>query len=676
MSQLPETERPLVDRQAVDDDAAIRRLMQFSLSADFLRRLIERSHRAFFVFSPDGKQTHYVSPAFEQIWGRPRSLLYESPAAWHDTLHPEDRERITELASKNFHNPLEAHPPLEYRITLPDGGVKWIWGYLFSCEDGDGRTLICGISEDVTEAKVAAVSREAAKFALEETVRARTTELLDLNERLQREIAQRIETENSLRKQRDYLNQLIHAQDLERKFISYDIHDGAIQNVIAARMHLEAGLRNAELNDARREIVEAHRLLENVLQESRRIIAGIRPPTLDDLGVGAAVEEQVLENERQGLLVELFDRTAGRRWSPSIEMTIYRVIQESLSNVRRHGQTDRARVEVAMRDDDIAVTVTDWGQGFKPADVAEREFGLRGIRDRVAAVGGTVTISSEIGRGTVVSAVIPSLDPEQAAAAQRARAEQALLMSRTRMQAVLDRPPAVVFIKDRDGRYEFINRRWEELFHVDRNTFIGLRDTDVFPPDVVAQLRANDIAVLESGEAKTIEEAVPSNDGEVRDYVSVKFPLPGEDGRGPSLCGIATDITERKREVREMRETQNRFFSFMDHMPMLAWIKDAAGKYVYANNRMLAAQGKTLEQVLGKTDFDIFPAHVAEQLRAHDCQVLQGGDRLEFRESAPAGEGPEVVWKSFKFPVDAGDGSRLVGGIAYDATQTDDDFAI
>ena len=652
-------------------DAALERLRGLSIGADFLRRAIEQSNRAFFVFAPDGTETFYVSPSFETIWERPRSFLYENPARWMETLHPDDRDSVLAQATAYRLAADKPHAPLEYRIVLPGGGTRWIWGYLFIVGDPQGeRTLLCGISEDVTQRKLAAEAERADKEKLEAMVQLRTAELTELNSVLHQEIAQRKETELSLRRQQEFLKQLLYAQDLERKFISYDIHDGAIQNVIAARMHLESGLRNVAItHPGAAEIHEAHRLLESTLAETRRIISGIRPPTLDDLGVAAALEELAVDNARQGLLVDLRNTTGRVRWSPILEMTIYRVVQESLSNVRRHGETTEARVELALIDQEIHVCITDFGRGFDAAQVAEREFGLRGIRERIAAVGGRCTITSEPGKGTIVSVVVPTLDPEEMAKAAGERAERALRISRTRMEALLEYTPAVVFIKDDVGRYEFVNRRYSDLFHIDPAKFIGSTDLDLFPTEIAEALRQTDASVLARGEAVTIEESVPS-DGAMREYVSVKFPIPGVDGSKPSLCGIATDITERKHELLELRESRNRFCSFMDYLPMLAWIKDEHGRYVYGNRCLLEVQGLSPDALLGKTDFDIFAADIAAKLRDHDQEVLRTNSPHFFSEEAPACGGPSVRWESIKFPVCGGDGAKLVGGIAFDVTRS------
>lgn len=129
---------------------------------------------------------------------------------------------------------------------------------------------------------------------------------------------------------------------------------------------------------------------------------------------------------------------------------------------------------------------------------------------------------------------------------RRKQVEQELRESRELLQAVLDNSPAVVYIKDREGRYLLINQRFELLFQVARRSIIGLKDSEIFPRDLAEAFRENDLRVFESGKSLEIEEKAPHEDG-IHTYVSVKFPLFDREGTVYALCGISTDITLRHR---------------------------------------------------------------------------------------------------------------------------------
>lgn len=146
--------------------------------------------------------------------------------------------------------------------------------------------------------------------------------------------------------------------------------------------------------------------------------------------------------------------------------------------------------------------------------------------------------------------------------AGRAQADDARRVSEHRLQAILDNTTAVIFMKNRNGAYLMVNRRFEELFGVNRGQVVGLTDHQLFPAEYADALRANDLDVLNRGKAIEFEERVPltgkagsdgtaPGDGELT-YLSLKFPL-GGDGKEPdALCGISTDITDRIQVAREL----------------------------------------------------------------------------------------------------------------------------
>lgn len=115
-----------------------------------------------------------------------------------------------------------------------------------------------------------------------------------------------------------------------------------------------------------------------------------------------------------------------------------------------------------------------------------------------------------------------------------------------RLLQVIDNSSAVIYMRDSDGRYLLVNRRYEELFGVKRQEIVGMTDFDLFPPEVAADFRANDLKALASGAAIQAEEAAPHEDGP-HTYITVKYPLTDAAGRAYAICGISTDITDLKR---------------------------------------------------------------------------------------------------------------------------------
>jgi PAS domain S-box-containing protein len=132
-----------------------------------------------------------------------------------------------------------------------------------------------------------------------------------------------------------------------------------------------------------------------------------------------------------------------------------------------------------------------------------------------------------------------------ALATARKRAELDCTRSEQLLQAIVDNSATVIFLKDLQGRYLLVNRRFEELFHVSKTDVLGRTNYDIFPKATADRFRENDRTVLAAGKPLAMEENVPHDDG-IHSYLSIKFPLAGPDGLTTGICGIATDITERK----------------------------------------------------------------------------------------------------------------------------------
>jgi PAS domain S-box-containing protein len=129
---------------------------------------------------------------------------------------------------------------------------------------------------------------------------------------------------------------------------------------------------------------------------------------------------------------------------------------------------------------------------------------------------------------------------------QRREEEEAHRSTEARLQAILDNTTAVVYLKDTQGRYLLANRQFESLFRIPCDKIIQHTDAELFPPEIAAQFRANDERVLAARAALEFEETAPQPDG-LHTYISIKFPLWDAAGMPCAVCGISTDITERKR---------------------------------------------------------------------------------------------------------------------------------
>jgi two-component system, NarL family, sensor histidine kinase UhpB len=200
----------------------------------------------------------------------------------------------------------------------------------------------------------------------------------------------------------------LRAAEEERKRIARELHDETAQLLAAllirVRVVRQAGdpaAVDALLEDMRREIGTA-------LEGIRRFARGLRPPALDELGLVAAVGEHVRSiAELGGIEVTLeADEIARGELAPEAELALYRIVQESLSNVLRHAQARTAAVRVRRQDGVLVVTVDDDGRGFDP-ERAVAGLGLFGMNERAGYLGGRVQVDSAPRRGTRVRAEVP-----------------------------------------------------------------------------------------------------------------------------------------------------------------------------------------------------------------------------------------------------------------------------
>lgn len=213
-----------------------------------------------------------------------------------------------------------------------------------------------------------------------------------------------------LEEQQDAMRQLLQSSDRDRELIACDIHDGVIQDMTAALMHLEAAGKAIQSGKpgATDQLKRVVNLLRGGINEARRLIDGVRAPDLDQVGLVGAI--QILVDriaKSKGIDVQFEHRVKPERLLPETETTIYRIIQECLNNIWRHSKSPQARVELIQTERVIRITVRDWGVGFEPEHVDASRFGLAGVRQRARLLNGFVQIRSVRGKGCTVRVTLP-----------------------------------------------------------------------------------------------------------------------------------------------------------------------------------------------------------------------------------------------------------------------------
>lgn len=203
----------------------------------------------------------------------------------------------------------------------------------------------------------------------------------------------------------------IELQELDRRRMAGEIHDGISQPLVSAWYHLRAAQASAPPGIVADELVAIERLVSAALDEARRATGGLRPVVLDDLGLAAGLRS--LAAGLSGFEVELdvdLDLEAGSPpLAPHVETAVYRVAQEALQNVQKHAASTLVRVLLHRRAGGLELSVIDDGLGFEPEEEPDPlSYGLEGMRERAALLGARLEVRSLPGSGTTVRLLVPS----------------------------------------------------------------------------------------------------------------------------------------------------------------------------------------------------------------------------------------------------------------------------
>ncbi len=201
---------------------------------------------------------------------------------------------------------------------------------------------------------------------------------------------------------------LLEMQEGERRSLARELHDQLGQTLTAIRLTLQSARRGRKDR-----VAEAIALLDQAIEQVRTLALELRPPSLDLLGLPAALRAYVeREARRAGLEVHLEIGSFERRLPPEVETACFRVVQEALTNVVRHARARRVDVELAVEGRRVQIVVRDDGKGFDVQAARARaaegaSLGLLGIEERVSLAGGRVDIESAPGRGATIRARFP-----------------------------------------------------------------------------------------------------------------------------------------------------------------------------------------------------------------------------------------------------------------------------
>jgi signal transduction histidine kinase len=227
---------------------------------------------------------------------------------------------------------------------------------------------------------------------LAETFAARAALAVDLSERIAS----------------DSLRRVVEAQELERRRLARELHDETGQALTSILLGLKALEEKTEDPVARAATEELRELVVATLQDVRRLAVELRPSALDDFGLVAALERLAASfAEQTGIAVDFQPALVDERLPQDVETALYRIVQESLTNVVKHARARRVSILLARGNGVVKAVVEDDGQGFDPAEATGDGFGLMGMRERLALLGGRLEVESGRDAGTTIVAEVP-----------------------------------------------------------------------------------------------------------------------------------------------------------------------------------------------------------------------------------------------------------------------------
>ena len=319
--------------------------------------------------SGQDKQCDYFNDPWLRFTGR--SLEQEMGNGWTEGIHPDDFEHClaTYVSAYDQHQSFQ----MDYRIRHADGSYRWISDAGTPRYDTQGGFLgYIGFCMEITERK-----------QFEAALREHSSQLQKLSRRV------------------------LEAQETERRRVAIELHDELGQALTAIKINLQAherftGQSSAELN------AENISIVEDALQQVRRLALALRPSMLDDLGLLPALRWIAQQTEaRSHLVVRFHAANLPSRLTPEIETACFRIVQEALNNVVRHAQAQQIEINLQVEAEMLVLSVQDDGCGFEVATMRERalaggSIGVLGMQERATLIGGQLDIESSVGQGSRV----------------------------------------------------------------------------------------------------------------------------------------------------------------------------------------------------------------------------------------------------------------------------------
>ena len=380
ITKQKQTEKELRKHREHLQELVTERTRELQESEARFRQISDTINDVFYLYSNDYKTVYYVSQGFEKIWGKTIQELYDNPWIYTDSIHDDDRQRV-EAFKKRIINTLSfKDAAIEYRIINTDENIRWIQDEMFPVYDLTGNiSRIAGSARDITRRKNA-----------EESLHRSREKSRDLSRYLQR------------------------AVEDERIRIAREIHDDLGQTLIAMKMNL-VSCRNKlpdHLDPLFETALSMEKAIDQMIQSIKIMISDLRAGPLSDLGLEAAIEwltKSFFKNMGYDIKIKL--NTEPIDIDPNRGMALFRIAQESLTNIVRHSDATAVTVNLFIKNNQAILRISDNGAGIADTSaLPNSSYGIMGMKERARFFKGNLFIESNEKGGTSITASIPVKD--------------------------------------------------------------------------------------------------------------------------------------------------------------------------------------------------------------------------------------------------------------------------
>jgi two-component system cell cycle sensor histidine kinase/response regulator CckA len=625
-----------------------------------LRQLAENIPQVFWMSDAETKELLYVSPAYEEIWGRTRESVYREPLSWLRGVHPEDRERVMVAVRRTVYGDYDE----EYRIVRPDGAVRTVRDRVFPIQDETGQVYrLAGVTEDITDRKHAEEKVRFLYSAIEQSSEGIAVSDMDGNllfvnnamaamhgyipEELSGKHLSVFHTpeqmpsvqaaNRQLRQEREFSGEIWHARRDGTAFPTL-MHNSLLQDKAGNPMGMIATLRDTTEQKRVEQELRHHTVRLKILHEmDHGILSAQSPEAIAE--VAAAGLRKLICCARVSVVEFDLDASEG---------TILAVSEDTKTDLaagvhlplHTFGDIEQL-LEGKVRTVEDILTLTSPNRVHQALYTA----GVRSWTTMPLISGGQLVGSLNLGRGS--RGAFPAEEVEiahevadrLAVAIQRKRAEKALRESELQYRTTIDSMGDLIHVIDTELRLLLFNKSLEKWFR-DRNLEprgIGQQILEVFPflPDAI---RDEYEEVLRTGNTLVTEENTTIGE---REYTTVVRKIPVfEEGKVSRVVTVIRDITEARKAEEGLRESEERYRALFEQAADTIVVIDAGtGAIVEFNDKAHENLGYTRREFekLKISDFDIFdtPEEVARHLQKI---VREGPDVFETKHRTKTGE--------------------------------------